>query len=1173
MTIKDLRKLSLPQLTPDSRSNSSPAASLESSLSPKQPKPVSVKDDNVFHHLLHDLPDLETEQEFVYHWTISDWKGLETKAKSPKFQVGPYSWRILLFPKGNNQHDYISVYLEVADPAQDGHPDDWHACAQFSLVIWAPNDPTNYYNNQANHRFTSEEVDWGFTRFHEIKALSHQSNNGKGPFLISNSLTISVFVRLVKDDTGVLWHTFVNYDSRKETGYVGMKNQGATCYMNSLLQSLYCTNLFRKAVYEIPTENDEPTNSVSLALQRCFYNLQYEELPVGTTELTKSFGWDSLDAFMQHDVQEFNRVLQDNLEMKMKGTPADGAISKLFLGKMKSYIKCIDVDYESSRTEDFYDIQLNVKGCKDLHESFQDYVAIETLEGENKYQAEGYGLQDAKKGVIFEEFPPVLHLQLKRFEYDMLRDTMVKINDRHEFPEEICLDQYVSDKADAKDAYDYVLHGVLVHSGDLHSGHYFALIKPEKDGKWLRFDDDRVTPVTKKEVLEENFGDDPRPVSAGGPPSGGPLRSTFSRMMKRFTNAYMLVYIRKNKLDEVLGSISDDDIPNHLKKRLNEERAAQEKRRKDREEMHLYVKAAIITDESFKDWQRFDLTVFDDRALTTAPGIQVLKMLKTDTVSAFKDQVSKHYNLDKSQFRLWSIVCRANETLRVDKILTAGDDNISMEKQRDHSCHSSQFNGFAKFFLETTPPQSKASLPELKPDSLLVFLKYFNPMEQTITGLGHIFVSPDERVDSIRPQLLERAGLPPNQSLEFYEEVKMLLIEPMAPKSTFKSTGIQSGDIICFQRPVSESLSLELYSKNQCPNVREYYKLMYNQVLVQFKEKTEKRDSNGGNGNVGVNGGAPGALTTNGDTIQLILNREATYDQVARELGHKLGCVSSKIRLTTANPVTKQPKEVIHFRSNMQLEEMARGIFRAQEYAHAVTLETLTPIPLIYYEVLDVSMAVLENQRSLQVTLLGPGGIRDETTLTLNVPRVGSVSSLVPALVQSKKCKIDVSAPERLRFFESVGGRITKEFSLDQPIDNVSENVPILYIERIPDEEHTMDLDEDRLIQVVHYNKDPTRLHSVPFRFTVKKGEPFGRAKQRLQKRLGISGKVWQQIKFTVIKNITALDPEVIALDKDELLLQDFRIGENDALGLDHVDKSSKTSRFGAFERGIFIRG
>ena len=41
-------------------------------------------------------------------------------------------------------------------------------------------------------------------------------------------------------------------------------------------------------------------------------------LQLGTTELTKSFGWKSLDSFLQHDVQEFNRVLQDKLESKMK---------------------------------------------------------------------------------------------------------------------------------------------------------------------------------------------------------------------------------------------------------------------------------------------------------------------------------------------------------------------------------------------------------------------------------------------------------------------------------------------------------------------------------------------------------------------------------------------------------------------------------------------------------------------------------------------------------------------------------------------------------------------------------------------------------------------------------------------------------------------------------------
>jgi ubiquitin C-terminal hydrolase len=75
----------------------------------------------------------------------------------------------------------------------------------------------------------------------------------------------------------------------------------------------------------------------------------------------------------------------------------------------------------------FADISLNVKGMKNLHESFKDYVAVEMMEGENKYQAEGFGLQDAKKGILFQSFPPVLHLQLKRFEYDIQRDAMAKV--------------------------------------------------------------------------------------------------------------------------------------------------------------------------------------------------------------------------------------------------------------------------------------------------------------------------------------------------------------------------------------------------------------------------------------------------------------------------------------------------------------------------------------------------------------------------------------------------------------------------------------------------------------------------------------------------------------------------------------------------------------------------
>ena len=52
---------------------------------------------------------------------------------------------------------------------------------------------------------------------------------------------------------------------------------------------------------------------------------------------------------------------------------------------MISYIKCKNVDYKSTRTESFYDIQLNIKGKKSIQESFRDYIQTEPLEGDNKY--------------------------------------------------------------------------------------------------------------------------------------------------------------------------------------------------------------------------------------------------------------------------------------------------------------------------------------------------------------------------------------------------------------------------------------------------------------------------------------------------------------------------------------------------------------------------------------------------------------------------------------------------------------------------------------------------------------------------------------------------------------------------------------------------------------------
>lgn len=251
----------------------------------------------------------------------------------------------------------------------------------------------------------------------------------------------------------------------------------------------------------------------------------------------------------------------ERMEAKMKGTEAETLLPKLFSGKLQTYISCINVDYDSRRTEDFWDIQLNVSGNKSLVDSFKEYIQVETMDGENQYFAgDQFKLQDARKGVIFESFPDVLNLQLKRFTYDIEKDAMTKLNDRYEFPESFDAAPYLSDSADRSEPYIYRLHSVLVHSGDLNAGHYYAFIKPAKDGWFYRYDDDKVTKATLREVLEENFGGEYLPLSAHGLPAHK------TTPLIRHNSAYMLVYIRETRIDQVLLPVTKEDTPPHLRK-------------------------------------------------------------------------------------------------------------------------------------------------------------------------------------------------------------------------------------------------------------------------------------------------------------------------------------------------------------------------------------------------------------------------------------------------------------------------------------------------------------------------------------------------------------------------------------------------------------------------------
>jgi len=1120
--------------------------------------PLADDHDAMLKRYMPPSPDYETLAEAHFTWDITNWRTLPKRTTGPVFPVGGSPWRILFFPAGNSDAENVSFYLEQGFE-DEKPPEDWYACAQFMLVLSNPNDPSLYIQHTAHHRFTVEEGDWGFTRFAlKTRVFAAGFDGGERPLIENEGARMTAYVRVLKDPTGVLWHNFVNYDSKKETGMVGLRNQGATCYLNSLLQSLYLTGAFRKAVYQIPTDDEEEraASNSAYALQRLFYRLQADPVAVSTAELTHSFGWESRQIFEQQDVQELSRILMEKLETRMKGTEAENALPNMFVGKMKTYLKCINVEYESSRIEEFWDLQMNVSGCKSLDDSFKDYVQVETLEGENKYQAEGYGLQDAKKGVIFENFPDVLHLQLKRFEYDFQRDAMMKVNDRYEFPEVWDASPYLDESADRSEPYIYHLHGVLVHSGDLNAGHYYAFLKPEKDGEFFRFDDDRVTRATKREAIDDNFGGD----YIGQPGAKGQNPYTRQWSTKRSNNAYMLVYVRESRLSKIILTGDQMQPPEHLPARITEERAAAERRRKEKEEAHLYMNTSVASEQSFRAYQGVDLIPWASED-TTDPAAPVHhRLLKSTTVADFTTYMAEQLNLESDLIRPWIMVNRQNGTVRPDHPLTWPD----MTLQEASDKFSTRSAGFRVFVEETRRgedgepiwpkdvPSSPATVTQ-QPKSIIIFLKYFDVDRQQLRGMGHIYMNTQDRVQDLATPILEmmdwEAG---TVNIQLFEEIKQNYVEIMKPKQTLQASEIQDGDIIVFQRHLSEQETEALKQTNStaCLNPIQYYDFLMNRLFVSFSPKTTPV------ANLQLANEADEKFT-------VALSKKDTYDILAQKVADHLSTVSaapvdpSHIRFTTTNAQTSKPRTVVKRQQATTVNTILLGSTAYGGYNYAASQAA----DHLFYEVLEMSLADLEQRKNVRVTWLTEG-ITKEEVVDILVHKQSQFSGVLETL--QKRLELPEEVASQIRFYEVHGHKVYKTLPPTHAVASLNEFMTI-YAERIPEEELELTKEDaatagstgtpsgDRLINCFHFEKEPSKGHGVPFVFLLKEGEIFKETKERLSKRTGIKGKNFEKVRFALIKG-GATYSRPVWIEDDDILSEKFN--HDDQLGLEHPNRS-----------------
>ncbi|KAL6654058.1 hypothetical protein ACP70R_007523 [Stipagrostis hirtigluma subsp. patula] len=1064
-----------------------------------------------------DSQPAEDSQMSRFTWTIKNFTRINVKKHySDVFVVGGYKWRVLIFPKGNNV-DYISMYLDVADSAN--LPYGWSRCAQFSLAIVNQIQQKYTIRKDTQHQFNARESDWGFTSFMPLSELYDPSRG----YLVNDTVVVEaeVAVRRMVD--------YLTYDSKKETGYVGLKNQGATCYMNSLLQTLYHIPYFRKAVYHMPTtENDIPSGSIPLALQSLFYKLQYSDSSVATKELTKSFGWDTYESFMQHDVQELNRVLCEKLEHKMKGTVVEGTIEQLFEGHHINYLECINVDYKSSRKESFYDLQLDVKGCRDVYSSFDKYVDVERLEGDNKYYAENHGLQDAQKGVLFLDFPPILQLQLKRFEYDYTRDTMVKINDRYEFPLQLDLDKddgkYLSPDADRSTRNLYTLHSVLVHSGGVHGGHYYAFIRPTLSQQWYKFDDERVTKEDAKKALEEQYGGEEELPQINPGFNNSPFKFT------KYSNAYMLVYIRESDKEKIMCTVDEKDIAEHLRVRLKKEQEEKDHKKKEKAEAHLYAIIKVARDVDLKEQIGRDI-YFD---LVDHEKVHSFRIQKQLPFSSFKEEVAKEYGIPVQFQRFWLWAKRQNHTYRLNRPLTPHEESQSVGQLREVSNKAN--NAELKLFLEVELGMDLQPLspPEKSKEDILLFFKLYRPEKEELCFVGRLFVKALGKPSEIQAKLNEMAGFSPNEEIELYEEIKFephVMCEPIDKKLTFRSNQLEDGDIVCFQK----SLRAEYDTQVRYPDVPSFLEYVHNRQVVNFRSLEKPKD----------------------DDFSLELSKLHTYDDVVERVARQLGVNDpAKIRLTAHNCYTQQPKpQPIKYRGPEHLLEMLIHYNQTSE--------------ILYYEVLDIPLPELQFLKALKVAF--HHATKNEVVIhTVRLPKNSTIADVINDL----KKKVELSSPNaELRLIEVFCHKIYKIFPLHEKIDNINDQYWTLRAEEIPEEEKDMG-PNDRLIHVYHFTKDAfqNQINNFgdPFYILAREGETLAEVKRRIQRKLKVPNEEFSKWKFAFV---SMSRPEYLQ-DSDVVAVRFHKREVYGAweqyLGLEHTDTTPKRAYSSGHNRPSF---
>ena len=328
-------------------------------------------------------------------------------------------------------------------------------------------------------------------------------------------------------------------DNSRLSPFIGLKNLGCTCYMNSLLQVFFNFVPFRESILKCPCK-EEKKNSL-YQIKKVFYSLKYLQVNYYTpSDFPENFDDEVLNVHLQMDVDEFFGNILDKIENRLKKTKNENLVKYFFQGSQNDILTFQEgCTHHRINVNNFYSIQLQVQNKKNLYESLDTLTEGELMNGDNCiFCPQCKKKIPAVKSQKFKTLPRMLIFVLKRFEFDYDTLKKVKINDYYEFPQELDMSKYLMDKnEDKRDMNKFILKSVVVHMGNSEQGHYYAFIRKEGD-KWYQFNDTEVTPFDISLLEEETFGGEEIFYTNGN-----------KQISQKNRSAYLLFYEKKNQND------------------------------------------------------------------------------------------------------------------------------------------------------------------------------------------------------------------------------------------------------------------------------------------------------------------------------------------------------------------------------------------------------------------------------------------------------------------------------------------------------------------------------------------------------------------------------------------------------------------------------------------------